>query len=297
MNQPSLADVAKNLVLAHKGRWFTSYGVCLCPAHPDKNPSLRVNPGRNKLMFHCYAGCDYRTVETLITCSEAAPTRMFCEDDTRVNETSQARKDWIAQKLWGMAHPLPRSLASTYLARRHLTNVSTGSLRFLPRTRHPIRRTWHPALIALIKTADGIMTGIQTSYLDPQTCQLIQSEDRRTILGLQRGGAVQLSPASHRLGLTEGTETGLSVEKMFHLPVWASLSTKRLSRIILPDRITHLTIFADHDAAGLAAAKTARDAYARPGRIITIEIPDKWGEDWDNVHAKRERRDVSLQHA
>jgi putative DNA primase/helicase len=37
--------------------------LCRCPGplhrHGDRNPSLSVKDGRNRLLFHCFAGCTY----------------------------------------------------------------------------------------------------------------------------------------------------------------------------------------------------------------------------------------------
>ena len=40
------------------GRWGASGGMCRCPAHDDRTPSLSVRPGRERLLLHCFAGCD-----------------------------------------------------------------------------------------------------------------------------------------------------------------------------------------------------------------------------------------------
>jgi putative DNA primase/helicase len=291
-NLPTLIAAAKSLVLARKGRWYASYGVCLCPAHNDQNPSLRISPGRHKLMFHCYAGCDFRQIENLIGAD--IPTKPVTSAPSAAQESeinrANTRKDWIAKKIWSSAKPLVGSIAYHYLVNRGLTNITSPALRFAANALHPILKTQHPALIALISTADGIMTGIQCSFIDADKRQLIVSEDRRTILGLQRGGAVQLTPCAQQpdqqirhLGLCEGTENGLAAQQLFGIPVWASLSTKRLPGVAIPDSVTRLRIFADHDAAGLQAARKAQQIYSKPGRLVTIEAPDRYGQDWLDV--------------
>src|SRR3546814_9508930 len=39
------------------GTGHGSDGKALCPAHKDRRPSLSVTPGRNAVLFHCFAGC------------------------------------------------------------------------------------------------------------------------------------------------------------------------------------------------------------------------------------------------
>src|SRR3546814_20124967 len=48
---------AKETVRRLHGTWHGSYGQALCPAHKDRRPSLSVTPGRNAVLFHCFAGC------------------------------------------------------------------------------------------------------------------------------------------------------------------------------------------------------------------------------------------------
>jgi hypothetical protein len=55
---------AQDIAAALGGR-RTSDGsyVCRCPCpmhkHGDRNPSLSVKDGRNRLLFHCFAGGEY----------------------------------------------------------------------------------------------------------------------------------------------------------------------------------------------------------------------------------------------
>lgn len=49
--------------LCHKSRRITDdhYSAC-CPAHDDNSPSLDIKDGDNKLLLHCYAGCDFADI-------------------------------------------------------------------------------------------------------------------------------------------------------------------------------------------------------------------------------------------
>ena len=40
--------------------------VALCPAHPDRNPSLSVSQGDEGALAHCHAGCDTGAVLTAL---------------------------------------------------------------------------------------------------------------------------------------------------------------------------------------------------------------------------------------
>ena len=49
--------------LCRKSRRITDdhYSAC-CPAHDDNSPSLDIKDGDNKLLLHCYAGCDFASI-------------------------------------------------------------------------------------------------------------------------------------------------------------------------------------------------------------------------------------------
>lgn len=49
--------------LCKKSRKITDdhYSAC-CPAHDDSDPSLDIKDGDNKLLLHCYAGCDFADI-------------------------------------------------------------------------------------------------------------------------------------------------------------------------------------------------------------------------------------------
>lgn len=58
----SSADSGRAIVEALGGHWTARGGMCRCPAHADTTPSLSVRPGRRRLLFHCFAGCETRDV-------------------------------------------------------------------------------------------------------------------------------------------------------------------------------------------------------------------------------------------
>ena len=53
----SVTAAAKEAVKRLNGTWHGSYGKARCPAHEDRSPSLSITPGRNAVLFHCFAGC------------------------------------------------------------------------------------------------------------------------------------------------------------------------------------------------------------------------------------------------
>ena len=73
----------------------------------------------------------------------------------------------------------------------------------------------------------------------------------------KRGGAVRLWPdeaVTHGLALAEGVESALAAAHLF-TPVWAAIDASNLSQFPVLAGIESLTIYADHDPAGIKAAK------------------------------------------
>jgi hypothetical protein len=67
------------------------------------------------------------------------------------------------------------------------------------------------------------------------------------------------------------------------------VSATNLPKLILPPWSREIIVAADHDAAGLVAAREAARLWARPDRVIRIAFPGDEGADWNDV--VREARD------
>jgi hypothetical protein len=50
----SIDEEGRKLVESLGGHWGPDGGMCRCPAHDDRTPSLSVRPGRTRLLLHCY---------------------------------------------------------------------------------------------------------------------------------------------------------------------------------------------------------------------------------------------------
>jgi len=48
-------------VVGNNGKW-----VALCPAHKDRSPSLAINETDDRLLLHCFAGCETRHVAAAV---------------------------------------------------------------------------------------------------------------------------------------------------------------------------------------------------------------------------------------
>jgi phage/plasmid primase-like uncharacterized protein len=89
------------------------------------------------------------------------------------------------------------------------------------------------------------------------------------------------------LAIAEGIETALSAAQIFNMPVWAVLSANGMADFPVLPSIKRLTVFADHDDAGISAARKCRRRYKKAGIEVQVRYPLTFGDDW-NDHARKE---------
>lgn len=175
---------------------------------------------------------------------------------------------------------------SQYLRSRGLNTPPTLKWGF----RSENGRLW-PVMAADIQRDDGFVTGRHFTFLENGKKR--QESDgcparrivKRDPEGELAGGAVRLMPHGRVLGVGEGIETALAAHQLSGEPVWAVLNTALMKAFVIPEGVEHLIIFADHDRgfAGQAAAYAlAARAHARKIKV-TVEIPTRAGDDWNDV--------------
>lgn len=262
------------------GRWGADGGLCRCPAHDDRSPSLSVRPGRMRLLLHCFAGC--RADEIL----RALRSARLLEPGAPVVADSVAdrngRKDLgkAAIRLWGSARRTEGTPAARYLAGRGLPHGSP-ELRYhrqTPDGPKPLT-CYRPAMIAAVRDESGLVA-VHRTFLDlaAPRAPLVRS---RSGLGRFGRGAVRLGGYGPRLGLAEGIETAMSASILFDVPCWATLGTERFGLVAIPPVVTELLLFLDNDAGGRRAEKLAREA--NPDLAIEPLYPERRGDDWNDV--------------
>jgi hypothetical protein len=282
---------ARKIVEALSGTWSRSRGMCCCPAHADRTPSLSITLGKRAILVHCFAGC---ANEAVIAGMAKLGVRLSDLFDGRggpiASEPREEVADRNALRLWREASLLAGSPAERYLAARGIT-ISSSDLRFHPRMplgpKGAVR--FLPALVAAVRNDAGILA-LNRTFLDPDSDRLASFEQPKRSLGGPGSGAVRLAyPRGGRLGLAEGNESALSAMQMFDIPCWATLGNERFGLVTIPESVRELHLFVDNDAGGLLAEERAREAYACKGRRIVTRRPERPGDDWNDVLMRRIR--------
>ena len=283
---PSLEAQGREMVERLGGEWHQRGGMCRCPAHDDRTPSLSVRVGERRLLFHCFAGCDTRAViralEALRLHMRDAPSRQGGRVWTPADPGRQNRG--AASRLWSAARPIEGSPAEAYLRSRGLAPTASD-LRYHPRTPYGqgTQAIFRPAMLAAVRDDSGLVA-VHRTFLDLSPARLADLPLPKRALGRPGQGAVRLRPPHERmLGLAEGVETAMAATELTGVPCWATLGTERFAHVALPASVTQLILFLDNDSGGRRAEKLAREAHCGTNVEIEARYPQTRGADWNDV--------------
>ncbi len=273
------------IVIAFGGKWSARGGMCRCPAHTDKDPSLSVRVGHSSLLFKCFAGCDPVDIIRAIRAAHVLG-QSYIHSAPRQDQTDTASEAWRqtrARDIWDQARALKGSPAERYLQERGLSGPWSDALRFLAGTPigtpQGLRR--RPAMIAAVRDERGLV-GIQRTFLDTTRHTRARDLDKAKLaLGTPGEGAIRLAPVTETLGIAEGTETAIAAMILHGIPVWATMGNERMSLVAIPSSVTRLIILPDMGQAGHRASARSREAYAKPGRTIETRWPTR--DDWNTT--------------
>lgn len=275
---------ARMIVESLNGTWRQNKGMCCCPAHDDRTPSLSVTLGRKAILFHCFAGCSNEEVIAALDRQGVRSRDLF--DGSGVVAAARQEKSAFnpnARRLWHSAAAIPGTPAEVYLAQRGILRAS-DQLRYLQPTPLGPRRAvqFLPAMLAAVTTDIGIIA-VHRTFLDAVSGKLAGFERPKRALGSLGCGAVRLAPpVLGRLGLAEGIESALSAMQLFGISCWATLGNERFGLVAIPESVRELILFIDNDAGGALAEERALKAYASPDRVIHSRVPTSPGFDWND---------------
>jgi hypothetical protein len=279
---------ARELTRALKGTWHGTYGTACCPAHGDRSPSLSIRDGDDgRLLLRCFAGCSYEVVRDtlqglgLLEKGRAPLGRPFMPriprrrpDPNLVLSQGDSNRTERALALWTASVPAAGTPVESYLTSRGLALPSGDMLRFHPGLKHPSGGRW-PAMVALITRGfDGRPLGVHRTFLARDGSAKAPVSPDKMMLGPSRGGVVRFAEATEKVMVGEGLETCLTVmQVMDGAPTWAALSTSGLRSLDLPTSVREVTVLADGDDPGEAAARDAAQRWQREGRRVRIARP------------------------
>lgn len=271
---------------AGQGRWMAT-----CPAHGSgKNKALSIAVKGDRLLLHCFAGCSADAVLAALGLTwrdlykgESRPwqTPGYYRPVAPERPTTplEARERW--QGWWDRAKPR-HPLLKTYLRARGLSIEPPVTLRLA---------LWgeQPVMLARVEGPQGL-AGMHLTELKPDGSGRVSKRLAKGSHPL--GGAIRLYPLQpgQPLALAEGVETALAVHQATGWPCWACVSAGGLERVQLPPEVHEVLIAADHDPAGLEAARKLARRLLSEGRKVRLATPPVQGQDWLDVVAEEVAR-------
>ena len=119
MNTQGVLDRLEH-VTGGNGKW-----MALCPAHKDRSPSLAINETDDRLLLHCFAGCEIKYVAAAVGLDMSD---LFHQKLTSIRLTEGKRKRYqevlqserILLAVIDSAEQNERSLTAKEKNRRHL---------------------------------------------------------------------------------------------------------------------------------------------------------------------------------
>ncbi len=279
--------------------------LCPGPGHSPRDRSLKVMfRGDGDFICHSFAGDDWRTCKDYVK-------RMLGADEQRGRPerfsavhriskgSSEAERSAAALNIWDKADR-PGRIVNTYLKSRGLylpaTLAEGDAIRFhgsCPMRLEDNSRAFLPAMVALFRDVrtdepkaihrialepDG--SGKSRSFSNPKSV--------RQMLGPVGGCAVKLSSdveVTTGLAIAEGIENAVTALCGGLAPVWAMGSAGAIKDFPVLPVIECLTILADHDMAGLEAARACARAWSEAGREAVVTYPPRPGADWNDMRA------------
>ncbi len=201
----------------------------------------------------------------------------------------QFSKVALALKVWSQRVPIGGTVAANYLKARQCPAsaevIATGAIGF--HAGCPFGQNRFPAMLALVTNAvTGEPIGIHRTALRNDGLgkrKMPGGGAPKRMLGSSKGGVVRLQPSAPSLGIAEGIETALSASKIFKMPVWAALAANGLANFPILPGMKFLRIFADHDVAGLSAARECKRRYKKAGIEVEVRYPPQSGDDWNDA--------------
>jgi putative DNA primase/helicase len=247
-----------------------------CP-QCDRGPrdtALAITIDERGTVTYCHR-CGYTAAEHVERLGRVPPRR-------KLPSAEPARLDGI----WRRTLPLAGSIGETYLLYRHCVLPPPDSdLRFLPgNDRFP------PSLCALVTdtvTAEPISLHFTRLRADGRG-KAGTDRDKLLLKGHRKaGGVIRLWPSeavSYGLGIAEGIETALAASHIY-TPIWAAIDAGNLAAFPVLPGIDCLTIYADHDDAGLRAARECGLRWKGADREVRILRSVTPGQDIADVLA------------
>lgn len=193
----------------------------------------------------------------------------------------------FGRMLWSACQKIAGEALAYLEARCCVTPPADGDLRWHPALHHPPSGLVGPALVALGTDAvTGRSLTLHRTWIRADGRKAPVTPARMLLAGHRKQGAVcRLWPdeaVTTGLAVAEGLESALSIAHAFQ-PAWCCFDASNLAALPVLDGVDALTVAADNDTAGIAAAETCAQRWADSGRQARIVMTPTPGTDINDV--------------
>jgi putative DNA primase/helicase len=287
---------AAEIAAALGGATRNGYGwLARCCCHEDKQPSLSLKDGDGgKLLVRCFARCDARDI--------LAEFRRRGWLDDRDHRTAKAARaipkrgpgktghSDFAAAIWRESADPRGTLAERYLNGRGIEfddDLAGRVLRFharCPFGRNDTGKTIHvPALVVAFRPFRDDDESTPLAAIHRIGLTATGEKIAKKMLGAVAGCAVKLDAddmVEEGLGICEGVETALAIRATGWGPIWALGSAGAIAKFEPIPGVETITIFADCDDTGLAAARECARRWVDAGCEAVIHRRSADGKDF-----------------
>ncbi len=195
----------------------------------------------------------------------------------RIEEKTKAKKIYVMDCIKN-ARQAYDTIVQYYLNERDLDiRIIPDDLRYLPKVYCNFSKQRWESMCALVRDANGNITGHQLTFLDDNTGYKADIPVPRICTGSIKGNSVHLNDNLHpeTLYICEGIEDGIAIQELFKcLDVWAVLGAANLSSIVLPLSVKKLIVCLDNDDASFTQVNKIKKAYRNVELKIIAPKPE-----------------------
>ena len=281
----SATSLARALDARRSGfTWTANCPVCHYPKALRIAEGNRERNGKTRLLVRCFSGgCSYRAIVGAAKEYGFQEGRGLDRFYQRASRRADGRRRAI-RRFWGQCIPPEGTLAEHYLRVRGINGPVPGTLRYSSQAWHAETKRRFPCLVAAVTVwPSRVVRAVHRTFLAECGDGKARIEPSKKTWGPTSRGAVRLAPLTNQVVVAEGLESALSAMTLLGIPAWAALSAGNLERLVLPDEVREITIAADNDRPGLAAAYRAARRWRREGRSVGIVSPRDPGLDMNDV--------------
>lgn len=248
----------------------------------DKTLGITIS-GDGKGVAHCFR-CEF--TESNQPQSAARHLRIVKATERDADPQKSSGLSQYGRDLFDACKPVSGEAAAYLTARNCVIPPKNSDLRCHSALKHPGGYVG-PCLVALITDAlTNEPLSLHRTWIRPDGTKA-DVEPPRLLLAKHRkaGGVIRLWPddaVSTGLGIAEGIETALSMAHGF-TPVWSCVDAGNLASFPVLAGIESLLISADHDMAGLKAARECATRWALAGKSVHVIEPDRERTDLNDL--------------